>query len=84
MDLVSTPAVLSQYSPKDESSFGGVSKQQIRRQPRQPARKVSQSSVKAKDPKMDSLDPEDAEILSKLKADLKEMRSNSRASQKKT
>ena len=33
---------------------------------------------------MDSLDPEDAEILSKLKADLKEMRSNSRASQKKT
>ena len=33
--------------------------------------------------KMESLDPEDAEILNKLKEDLKEMRrSNSRASQK--
>ena len=34
---------------------------------------------------MDSLDPEDAEILQKLKADLKEMRrSNSRSSFQKT
>lgn len=85
-DIVSTPAVVSQDSPKDDSSFGGVSKQQTKKERRSvrmvKVSRAQQCSVETSE-KMESLEPEDAVILLRLKEDLKEMRrSNSRSSQK--